>query len=178
MQYVRFMHNFWCYAGTAALSRLRNMGFPLDTLLYLYKSLFESIISYCITVWGRTHITHLNTLEVAQRDAIRTIFDLPRRSNVATVFKDNKILTLSQLYIFRVGCLMYKVVRGDTHLIPNFRDQLSYPLRGAHPTDLELSTETCNYVINSPSYNTSLYGIKFHLTHAHRWPSRNFVVKC
>lgn len=89
---------------------------PKNVLITLYHSLIYSHLSYCNIVWGNTHPTYLNRLFILQKKAIRIITLSDYRAHTSHLFKDLKILTLSDIHRFQLGIFMYKV---NNNLLPS-----------------------------------------------------------
>jgi hypothetical protein len=87
------------YATTATLRRLRDLGMSKDTLYMVYCALMEPILSYAIVLWGGAPINTLNSINIAQNDAIRTLLGKPRFTSVTSLYNENKILRLNTLYV-------------------------------------------------------------------------------
>ena len=66
-------------------------------------------INYCIEVFGSAAQYHINSLVVLQKRAVRVITSSKFREHTAPLFKDLKLLTLQQLYLYRIGLFMFKV---------------------------------------------------------------------
>ena len=67
-----------CQVG--ALNRIKDF-IPRKFHKDLYHTLFESHISYCVSVWGGASSCKLEPLFIAQKSCVRTIFDNERYSN-------------------------------------------------------------------------------------------------
>lgn len=145
-----------CYSVIAALARLRRAGVEIEALILFYKALFVPVISYGISVWGGAHASRFHGLQVVQRDAIRSIFGLPRRSSVASLMNRHELMTLDQLFLFRVACIMYNQMVD--HKSPSLlathelRPRPPYPLRNYHETDVVRRTERTDYCARAPQY--------------------------
>lgn len=142
-----------CYAVIAALSRLRQANFPVNALVFFYNALFVPILCYGLVLWGSAFDTHLRQLEVIQRDAVRALFKLPRRSNVTGTMLQYQIMSVKQLYYYRVSCLIYKQRSIGWFRFPSqyeHRRPPPYPLRCYDETDIVLSTERREYCLRSP----------------------------
>ena len=61
------------YCQTGALRRIKS-NVPKQFHKDLYYTLFESHLSYCISVWGGISAKKLNSLFIAQKSCIRTMF--------------------------------------------------------------------------------------------------------
>ena len=69
----------------------------------MYNSLVYPLLIYCITAWGSTANTHLNTLIILQKGTIRRIFNVDRSFCNAPLFKNLDVLLVRD--IFRSMCL-------------------------------------------------------------------------
>lgn len=83
-----------------AMKSLMNIA-SKEVLLTMYFSYFESIIRYCIEVWGNG--TNINSVLLKQKKALRLIqkcASVP--DSHRSIFVDNKILTVISLYLYRL----------------------------------------------------------------------------
>lgn len=148
-----------CYSCIVTLSRLRSIGFPLSVLILLYHSLFEPILTYGIVIWGKTYSCHLKQITVIQNDCIRAILGLSRSSRVSDRLSELGILPLDRLYVYRVGCLMFRQV-NRRELSSRFRRDIRPPpprlMRYYHETDVNIETQRYNYVISAPRHQHAL----------------------
>lgn len=84
---------------------LRNQV-DLNTLKMIYFAIFQSIVSYGIIFWGGS--SSAERVFLTQKLAIRTIFHMKFRESCRGVFKENNILTLPGLYIYRILLFFHK----------------------------------------------------------------------
>lgn len=103
-----------------------------STCMNAYFSLFHSIMSYGILIWG--HSPQAQKIFSLQRKAVRIITHMPFRADVRLKFVELKILTFPSLFIYR--CLLWirqnldrfrshgevhdYNTRNASHLIPEF----------------------------------------------------------
>lgn len=73
-----------------------------QTLKSVYLSLVQSILTYCITVWGGSAKTRFLRVERAQRAILKVMFHKPVLFPTSEVFKIAKVLTVRQLFIRNV----------------------------------------------------------------------------
>ena len=78
-------------------------------LVTLYYTFLFPYLNYCIEVFGSAAQYHINSLVVLQKRAVRVITSSKFREHTAPLFKDLKLLTLQQLYLYRIGLFMFKV---------------------------------------------------------------------
>lgn len=97
----------------AASARMRKLIFVMkllrhsadsDTLRLVYTSLGESLLSYCISVWGGSCVTSMLMLERAQRAVLKTMCNKPILFPTKALFAEVKVLNVRQLYILK-ACL-------------------------------------------------------------------------
>lgn len=81
-----------------AFKKLRLVA-DFDLLRTLYFSLAQSIIGYCITVWGGACKTIMIRLERAQRSLLKVMTFKPYRFPTVTLYKNCTVLTVRQLYV-------------------------------------------------------------------------------
>lgn len=77
-----------------------------DLLKTTYKTLCQSVISYCIAVWGGAYKSHLIGLERAQRSVLKVLLFKPYRFPTVDLFKESEVLSVRQLYLHNI--IMYR----------------------------------------------------------------------
>ncbi len=98
------------------LARLCGMFFkirsfvPLDTLICLYNALFLSFLQYGITVWGSTCTTYIDPIFKLQKKVVRAISFEPYNSHSSPIFKDLKILKLSDIFHLKLLTFVYESI--------------------------------------------------------------------
>ncbi|CAB3258559.1 unnamed protein product [Arctia plantaginis] len=89
--------------------KLRNSA-DLPILKTIYTSLCESIITYCIPLWGGSAKTRFIDLERAQRAVLKVMLRKPYRYPTNQLYKDAACLTVRQLYVLRACLRRHKTV--------------------------------------------------------------------
>ena len=89
--------------------KIRNL-LPLDVLLCLYNALFLSFLQYGLIVWGQTFTSYVDLIFKLQKKAVRAISFQPRMSPSLPIFKDLKLLTLSELFELRLLTFVFDSV--------------------------------------------------------------------
>lgn len=84
----------------------------LDTLKMVYFGLCQSVLGYCITVWGGACKTLLLILERAQRAILKVMIRKPYRYPTTQLYSDCKVLTVRQLFV------LYSVLKKHSSLPP------------------------------------------------------------
>jgi len=103
-------------------------------IIVLYRSLVESILRYCIIVWGGAYDTSLNTLQICQNTILKIIFKKPRLYPTKQIYLDSNIFDLRNLYVLCSLSYMPKIQalfpfiahNHDTRL--NVNSNLTIPL--------------------------------------------------
>lgn len=73
----------------------------VDILKMVYYTLCQSIIGYCITVWGGAAKTYLLRAERSQRAVLKVMLRKPYRYPTSQLYADCKVLTVRQLFILQ-----------------------------------------------------------------------------
>ena len=89
------------------LYRIKNLV-PQNVLYNLYYSLIFPYLNYCNLVWSGTYWTHLNSVWLLQKWAMRLINLKPPRSHTNQLFIECKILKLPEIRLFKLGIFMFK----------------------------------------------------------------------
>lgn len=78
------------------------------TLLTLYYAFVYPYFTYCITVWGNTYATVLDSLMKAQNRAVRIVAAARKYDCTIPIFRRLNILSLSRLYVYFARIFLYK----------------------------------------------------------------------
>lgn len=74
----------------------------------VYFALFEPLLRYAIPFWGSANKTNLFSLFKIQKRAIRILNKSQKNASCKFLFITNKIMTLTNLYIFETSLLVFK----------------------------------------------------------------------
>lgn len=110
---------------------LRNVC-PVSTLKILYHSLFESKLSYGISVWGGAYNSHIQPLFVTQKYIMRTMAREPRLNPSFPIFRKFSILPLRHLFIYKALPLFFQRCGQRNQPIRLTRQQPQYMVPRAH----------------------------------------------
>lgn len=94
----------------------------LDTLKMVYFGLCQSVIGYCITVWGGAYKTLLLKLERAQRAILKVMTRKPYKYRTTQLYSDCKVLTARQLFV------LYSVLKMHSSLPRSEQNNRTYIL--------------------------------------------------
>ena len=133
--------------------RIRNL-LPLDVLLCLYNALFLSFLQYGLIVWGQAYASHIEPIFRLQKKAVRAISFQPRLAPSLPIFKDLKLLKLSEIFELRLLTFVFDSVNKTSpscfHNFFLFNSSVhQYSTRHASRGDLFLSRK-----------NSLQYGLK------------------
>jgi len=134
----------------AIIHRLRRMGSGESVLLMIYRALIESLLSYCITIWGSAPRETLRSLEVCQKSAMRAVLGMGPRESVSRLFPEKGVLLLNKLYVQKMSCFAFRSLHGFlpsslTSAIP-FR----LPQRNDRHLNIPLISVCSNWSMKSP----------------------------
>ena len=127
---------------TGQLNRIYNF-IPKELYKSLYHTLYESHLSYGITVWGGISIPNLRPLFIAQKYCIRILFgdkesyldkfkttararpyglqalgqEFYEKEHTKPLFNNHEIMTVHNLYDYQILNSMYKILKLRTPII-------------------------------------------------------------
>lgn len=87
-----------------------------ETLVMVYKSLCECIISYCILAWGGACKSVLIELERAQRAVLKVMLGKPFLYSTDALYLETKVLRVRQLFILKAIVAVHKDVANSRAL--------------------------------------------------------------
>lgn len=82
-----------------------------DLLKYIYLALCQSIIGYCLRIWGGSAKTHMMEIERAQRSVLKVMLGKPFRYSTNKLFDEWQLLSVRRLYIHLVTIRVHKTLR-------------------------------------------------------------------
>lgn len=117
----------------------------------LYFALVQSILHYCLLIWGNTTNSNLNALLVLQKKAIRAIANLSYRDSTKQQWRSLGILKIHDLVNLRRAQDIHHIFYEHPNLFPNLESspQTAYPLRKQHYRKPRIRT---NYGIQLKQY--------------------------
>ena len=152
--------------------------FNQETLRTLYYTCIYPYFNYCVEAWGNTYATYLDPLSKLQNRALRVITGSPRRTRLAPLYSNLKLLQFPKIYMYSVQLLMYKRHQGimpsifQSFFCTNFdvsgRNTRQSGLLRMPEGKLSVRRRTVsfsgvslhNYFVNLISYNSSLVTYK------------------
>lgn len=76
-----------------------------------YYSMFHSLISYIIVVWGGSSKSALNDLQISQNKIVRNLFaNKINHSHTSDIYRELKLLNINEIYKLELGKLIFNVL--------------------------------------------------------------------
>ena len=105
--------------------------------------MFNSVLTYCISLWVGLNKFELEDLQILQNKAIRVVTRMPPRSNRKQMFEETGYMTLNQLIFYHTVLNIFKIrkVKEPEYLYnlisnENIREQIIH-----EKTNLTLTTK-------------------------------------
>ena len=116
---------------------------PVSSMLMLYSSLILPYLNYGILAWGNTYQCFLDRLLLLQKRSLRTICNSAFRSHTDSLFFNNKILKINDLFQFQLGQFMYNYNNNSLPhifhtMFPKNQSFHNYPTRRSNEFHLPL----------------------------------------
>ncbi|CAH2083596.1 unnamed protein product [Euphydryas editha] len=108
---------------------------PLNVRYAIYNTLIKPHIDYLIEVWGTACKTNLCKLQTAQNKLVKVLFNYNYWTSHKIIYKETKIMNISQIYKYKTCILIYKILNKDIHSRITFTKNLDIHkrnLRRAH----------------------------------------------
>lgn len=114
---------------------LRNSA-DRDTLRLVYSALCESLLRYCISVWGGSLKTKMLQLERAQRAVLKVMLKKPFRYSTSALYTDCKVLSVRRLFILQTTLRKHPLILYDPRVNDSKRRWDCVCVVEKHRTDL------------------------------------------
>lgn len=85
------------------MKKLRNSA-SKQILTQVYTAICQSLLTYCITIWGSAAKTILIDVERAQRSVLKVMLKKPYRYPTSDLYTDSQVLSVRKLFILKT-CL-------------------------------------------------------------------------
>lgn len=101
---------------------LRGMApcFPYKIRHLIYNSLIKPHIDYLIEIWGSAAKTNLNPVQRIQNKVIKVLFNYKYLTESKKIYKETKLLNITQSYTYFTCLLIRKIISKDIHTQINF----------------------------------------------------------
>lgn len=100
---------------------------PKKLLIRIYTALAQSIITYCIPVWGGASKIKFLEVERAQRSLLKIMFFKPYRFPTNELYTIGEVLTVRKLYIAQIIVRKQKTLIFDPGIFERRRKDLAAP---------------------------------------------------
>lgn len=100
---------------------LRHVAKP-DLLNKIYVALAQSILTYCIPIWGGATKTIFLNLERAQRSLLKVMFFKPYRYPTSSLYSISDTLTVRKLYVLHSVLKLHKSLEYNPFIINKRRN--------------------------------------------------------
>ena len=97
-----------------------------ELVVSTYKELVQSVLAYCIPVWGGARKTRFLLLERAQRALIKVMLFKPVRFPTHELHTSQNLLTTRQLYIFNCILNKHRCTSSQTNLMLKRRNDIVF----------------------------------------------------
>ena len=94
--------------NTGILNKLKHI-FPTQIMLSIYSTLITPYLNYGILVWGNATKNSLDVLFHVHKRAIRNANHAGYLSHTNALFRNNRILKITDLFYYNVGIFMYQL---------------------------------------------------------------------
>ena len=135
---------------------------PLTGRKLLYHAFINSIISYCIIIYGNSCLSHLKSLHLACNRVLRILQFASRDTNTSALYTNFKILPVHLLYKFELGKFLFKVF-NCSDLVPEVIVNIFCNSVYTHNLNTRAASSTILYCINSSADFRSYRYVAFDL---------------
>ena len=99
-----------CNKIARSISMLFNLKdyMPMHVLKTIYYSHVHPHLNYCLPIWGSTYPTHLQSVFLLQKRAIRLVTNKPFLEHTNPLFKSSNIIKFFDLVKLEIGSFMFK----------------------------------------------------------------------
>lgn len=107
--------------------RLRHI--PPKLLKIIYCALCNSVLTYCVSIWGGTYKSYLLRTERSQRAVLKVMLSKPYRYPTKQLYSELNVLTVRQSFISKVVLRTHAMSEFDNSLYESQRrkDRIIYP---------------------------------------------------
>ena len=93
---------------TAIINRIKHIV-NKDSLCFLYTSLIEPHLTYCVEVWGNVYKSNLQPLYAKRKRVIRLVCKTGYLEHIAELVKSLYVLPFHDLIKYKIAIFTYKV---------------------------------------------------------------------
>lgn len=102
---------------------------PLKIRKMIYEGIFNSVLTYCMPVWGGLSKSEMDDLQVMQNKALIATLKKPPRENRNIMYENSGYLTVRQLIFYHTTLSVYKIrmTKEPEYLYERLRKHLRFP---------------------------------------------------
>ena len=126
----------------------------MDTLILLYCGLFESFLSYGVSVWGSTYPMYTDPIFILQKRILKIITFNEVTVSSAPLFDSLQILKLSDLFKLQITSFVYECLNS---LAPIYFREYFTSIQSIHNNGTRQSKKSDLYALR---FNTTQYGLR------------------
>lgn len=131
--------------------------FPENVTKIYYYAFVHPYLSYSIESWyGNLSKQYKRKLFALQKRAIRIIKGADFLAHTRPLFEELQIKTLEKLYLYRLSCLMYRILNNNVTLLSSRVTALTHPIRTRAITNNQLTIPRprLNYGLRSLTFSS------------------------
>lgn len=112
-------------ASLSGLLRRITGCLPRKVRYVIYNSLVKPHLDYLIEVWGSTAKTNIQYIQTAQNKLIKTLFNYDFLTPTYNIYKETKLLNITQNYKYNTCILIFKILNNTIHSQIKFSKNIS-----------------------------------------------------
>lgn len=134
-----------------------------ELLNKIYIALVQSVLMYCIPVWGGASKTKILELEIAQRMLLKVMYFKPSRFPTTEIYILSNILSIRKLYILHVICKLHRSMKFDKKKLNKRRNDIVAPSQSTKTTFARNQyTKQSAFLYNRVNRILSIYPMKYY----------------
>ena len=128
---------------------------PQSILMLIYFGLFQTHLTYCITVWGSSSLQNHDRILRLQKSALRIITGGKRLTSCRALFKQLGVLTFPSIFIFY--CILQTIKTPLLTEMPVKTHNYELRLQNDKQFDMQLPHSRLKFVEKKPSVKGALF---------------------
>ena len=124
--------------------------FPKNVLTLIYHAMFNSHLLYCITIRTSTFSTHLNSIRILQKKAVKLLAGIHWRHSSSSGYKSLSVLKFDDIIKLQSALLVHR----------HFNKKLSTDLQNCFTNvntchSITTRRQACGFNYHTPRYRSS-----------------------
>jgi hypothetical protein len=129
---------------------------PMNCRKHLYFALVHSRIHYGISVYGFATQKSLQSLHISCNKVLRTLQGQHKFYNIKQLYKNYNLIPVQQLQMLTIGCMIYKIIKGEKCLLSSVMCDIFKFNQGNHSYSTRLVDTNFLYTPANPGFYNSL----------------------